>query len=305
LLESRQRPDTGDLGGIEIAIANSLWGQQDFAFEDEFLDTLAREYGAGMRLVDYATAAEAARVAINDWVAANTSDRITDLIPQGVLDALTRLVLVNAVYLDATWAYQFDPDATTDDVFTLLDGSTVTVPTMHQGESLLYATGEGWKAVGLPYVGGELAMMLLVPDSGQFAAIEAEAVAGLFVSAADALSPAHVRLSVPKFEFRTKAELAAMLAELGMTEAFNPALADFSKMTTEERLYISDVIHEAYIAVDEEGTEAAAATAVVMRATAAPMDPITLTIDRPFLFVLFDRETGAPLFLGRVLDPSA
>jgi serpin B len=305
LLESRNRESSAEMGGIEFAIANSLWGQQGTPFESDFLDTLARDYGAALRLVDYVTAAEDARAAINGWVAATTNDKITDLIPAGVLDAMTRLVLVNAVYLDATWAIQFDPEATADADFRLLNGSTVSVPTMHQNESLLYTRGDGWKAAALPYVGGKLAMLLLVPDAGRFTEIELLAIDGLLTSAADSVERTQVRLALPKFEFRTQAGLAPMLGELGMREAFDPTLADFSGMTNDERLFISDVIHEAYIAVDEEGTEAAAATAVVMRATSAPMDPATLTIDRPFLFMLYDRDTGTPLFLGRVLDPSA
>ena len=135
-----------------LKTANSLWAQQDLTFEQLFLDTLAANYGAGVRLVDYKTAAEAARQAINQWVAGETNDKIPELIAQGVLDALTRLVLVNAVYLDATWANQFDPEATTDGEFTTLAGEQVTTPMMSQTESLPYAAGDGWQAVELPYL---------------------------------------------------------------------------------------------------------------------------------------------------------
>jgi serpin B len=309
-LESRNHEEPPGPDGIErkvfVEIANSLWGQDGVAFLDAFLDTLAENYGAGMHLVDFVTATEEARVAINGWVAEQTNDLITDLIPQGALSALTRLVLVNAVYLDATWMTTFDPELTEDGAFTSLAGEKVTADMMHGAEwGLPYGSGDGWKVVELPYVGGELAMMIIVPDEDRFAEVEARLAAGLLEEAREVLGAATVNLWLPKFEFRTQTLLKPLLAELGMTDAFDGTLADFSGMTTEERLLISDVIHEAYIAVDEEGTEAAAATAVVMRATAAPSDVVDLRIDRPFLFALQDRATGAVLFMGRVADPTA
>lgn len=309
LLESRSwqgKNAEGEDEGVLVKTANSLWGQKDLTFEQLFLDTLAKNYGAGMRLVDYKTAAEEARRTINKWVADQTEDKITDLIPEGALDSLTRLVLVNAVYLDATWASQFEKEATRDGGFTTLSGATVTTPLMSQETRFAYAKGDGWQAVELPYSRDELAMLLIVPDQGRFADIEAQLGAGLVGQAAGALENlGEVRLTMPKFEFRTQASLATALQTLGMQKAFLPDGADFAGMTTAETLYISDVVHEAYIAVDEEGTEAAAATAVIMRATAMPMEPIELTIDRPFLFALRDKDTGAVLFLGRVTDPTA
>jgi serpin B len=308
-LEARNRVEppgpSGEERKVVVRTANALWGQQGVAFLTPFLDTLARNYGAGMRLVDYVADAEAARVAINAWVAGETNDRITDLIPAGVLGPMTRLVLTNAVYLDASWAVPFDPKATADGSFSRLDGSEVTVSFMHQEESLPFARGEGWQAVELPYVGGELAMLVVVPDEGRFEEAEAAIGDGLFDAAADALAPATVRLALPKFEYRTQETVSSLLQRLGMAAAFDPQTADFSGMTTEERLFIGEVIHEAFIAVDEAGTEAAAATAVVMRATAAPVDAVELDVDRPFLYSLYDRATGAILFMGRVLDPAA
>lgn len=292
--------------GVLIETANSLWGQDDTIFEQSFLDTLAANYGAGIRLVDFKTAAEQARQAINAWVAGETSDKIPELIPEGTLDELTRLVLVNAVYLDATWMMQFDPQLTTDGSFTTLSGTQVTVPMMAQAFSYPYARGDGWQAIQLPYVGGQVGMLVIVPDEGRFSEIEDGLSGGLLDKAVGALAEqGEVNLTMPKFEFRTQAGLNDALRELGMTTAFDSGTADFTGMTAEEPLYISDVIHEAYIAVDEEGTEAAAATAVVMRAAGMPVDPVRLTIDRPFLFALRDIETGALLFLGRVTDPTA
>ena len=309
LLESRSwqgKDPEGRDQGVLVKTANSLWAQKDLPFETLFLDTLAADYGAGVRLVDYKTAAEDARKTINEWVAGQTEDKIKDLIPQGALDELTRLVLVNAVYLDATWASQFDKAMTVDGQFNTLAGSAVTTPMMNQSAGFPYAKGNGWQAVELPYARDELAMLLVVPDQGRFAEVEGELQGGLIHQAASALATgAEVELTMPKFEFRTQAGLADALKAMGMEKAFDPQAADFSGMTRQEALYISDVIHEAYIAVDEEGTEAAAATAVIMRATAAPMAMVQLKVDRPFLFALRDRDTGAVLFLGRVTDPTA
>jgi serpin B len=257
-------------------------------------------------VVDFEQAAEEARVAINAWAAEQTNDRITDLIPPGAIDDLTRLVLVNAVYLDATWARPFDPEATADAPFALLDGSEVTVATMHAYQlAASYGAGDGWQAIDLPYTGDELSMLVVVPDAGRFAEIEALVSAGLIDEVRAGLSPSTVDLSLPKFEMRNQLSLVAALRALGIEAAFDPETADFSGISTEEQLYVSDVIHEAFIALDEAGTEAAAATAVIIGTTSAPIDVIALDIDRPFLFFLQDRTTGAILFLGRVVNPAA
>ncbi|HDK45455.1 MAG TPA: serpin family protein, partial [Actinobacteria bacterium] len=294
-LESRSFTEGDE--GVQLSTANSLWGQQGLTFEQPFLDTLGTDYGSGMRLVDFKAAAEQARVRINEWVASETNDNILDLIPQGALDSLTRLVLVNAVYLDATWEHQFDPNETADGPFTLLDGSRVNVPMMHQTSSFSYGTGDGWQAVQMPYVGDDLAMLVVVPDEGRFTDVEGRLARGLLDDAVASLFGAQssVSLTIPRFEFRTQAGLNTALRDLGMRTAFDRDAADFSGMTTEETLYISDVVHEAYIAVDEEGTEAAAATGVVMRTTSAPLEEVRLTIDRPFIFALRDVPTGALL----------
>jgi serpin B len=308
-LESRNRTDPpidDREQKVQLSVVNSLWGQEGFAFVEEYLDLLARNYGAGIRLVDFREAAEEARVAINTWVAEETNDRITDLIPQGAIDELTRLVLVNAVYLDATWAHPFDPEATFDAPFFRLDGTEVSVATMHAYQmTSQYAAGDGWQAIDLPYTGEELSMVIVVPDSGRFAEVEAKISAGLLGEVRTALDTAIVDLSLPKFEMRNQLSLVDALRSLGIDQAFDPDTADFTGISTEEQLYVSDVIHEAFIAVDEAGTEAAAATAVIIGTTSLPTDIVSLEIDRPFLFFLQDRTTGAILFLGRVVDPAA
>jgi len=293
----------GEERSIEVSISNALWGQAGFPIRQDFLDTLALDYGAGLRVLDFATTAEAARQTINDWVAGETNDRIPELIPAGVLDAQTLLVLTNTVYLLADWALPFDSQATADGAFTRLDGSTATVPLMHQLFSTDYAAGDGWQAVDLPYVGGEVSMLVVVPDEGRFEEIEGEA-AGLFGEARAALASADVQLTLPRFEFRTQASLPETLRSLGMVDAFVPGAADFTGISAEGALFISDVIHEVFVSVNEAGTEAAAATAVVMGRGAPPV-AVELSVDRPFLFWLYDRATGSVLFMGRVLDPAA
>lgn len=286
---------------LELGTANRIWGQKDFSFEAAFLDKLARDYGAGMQIVDYKTGHEAARRTINDWVAARTKDRIKDLIPQGVLDALTRLVLTNAIYLKAAWLHSFNDAA--PGTFHRADGSGVQAQLMSLSEALAYGAGDGYQAVRLPYVGG-VSMVVIVPDAGKLDPLERSLDGATLRRIANGLSSAQVTLSMPKFSFRSNALLKDALSEMGMEVAFS-GRADFSGMTKQEPLVIADVIHQAFIAVDEKGTEAAAATAVVMRATSAPQRPVELKIDRPFLFLIQDDETGAILFMGRLVDPSA
>jgi serpin B len=255
-----------------------------------------------MRLVDYRGDPEGARRAINGWVADQTDERITDLIGEGVIDAVTRLVLTNAIALRAPWDTPFASEATAAGPFTPLSGAAREVPFMHQTEQLAYAEGDGWQAVELAYVGRELAMTVVVPAAGRFEPV----IAGLDLGAVlGALRPRQVSVGLPRWAFRTQAMLAEVLAAMGMPTAFTDR-ADFSAMTAEAELFISRVVHQAYIAVDEKGTEAAAATAVVMRPTSAAVDPpVVLNVDRPFLFAIRDLPTNTPLFLGRVVDPTA
>ncbi len=290
---------------LELATANQLWGQRDYQFHDAFLDKLAANYGAGMRLVDYIKATEDARQAINAWVSDQTRERIPELIPEGVLTTDTRLVLTNAIYLNAPWMHRFNKDATAPGPFTRLDGSTVEAQLMRLGEDLRYARGAGYQAVELPYVDGSLAMLVIVPDPGKFADFQSRFDAAALERIVSDLKTARVKLAFPRFEYRTQASLKDALKEMGMPIAFEPGVADFSAMSPDgKNLYIQDVIHEAFIAVDEDGTEAAAATAVVVGRTSAPVDVVELTVDRPFLYAIRDNDTGAILFLGRVTDPT-
>jgi serpin B len=298
----RRQAGFDSTGELSLSLANALWGERSMTFLEPFLDALAGNYGASLRLVEYAGDPAGARRAINDWVAAQTRDRIRDLLPEDAVDAETRLVLTNAIALSAPWDTPFEPSATADGPFNRLSGGPVTVPFMRQTEQLPYAKGDGWEAVELPYVGRELGMTVVVPDAGRFAAVEA----GVDLAAAvAALQPRQVALGLPRWTFRTQAMLAEVLAAMGMPTAFTDA-ADFSGMTADAALAISRVVHQAFIAVDEKGTEAAAATAVAMRPTSANLDPpVAVTVDRPFLFAVRDVPTNTLLFLGRVVDPTA
>ncbi len=299
---TKQVPMPGsDPVDVTLNVANSLWGQQGLAFETAFLDVLATEYGAGLQLVDYKSDPEGARKLINAWVNDATERRIPELLPQGVIAPDARLTLVNAIYMKAPWLNAFVKQSTAPAAFTTLRGSVVQTPFMRLGEELNYSKGDGWQAVELPYVGNELSMVLVLPDVGT----SLESAVAAASSMQDATpTTRQVTLSLPKFDIETMAELSTLLAAMGMPTAFTDS-ADFSGMTTEDKLVIGAVIHQANITVDEAGTEAAAATAAVMRATSAPLDgPVVLTLDRPFVFAIRDNPTGAVLFLGHIGDPT-
>ena len=292
-----------DEEGFRLNIVNAIWGQKDYAFLNEFLDVLAENYGAGLRIVDFINETEKSRVTINDWVSDQTEGRIEDLIPQGVITILTRLVLTNAIYFNAAWEYPFEEDATYNGPFYLLDGGEVTVPLMRQTESFRYAEGDGYQVVELPYDGHELSMVILLPEEGQFGAFEGSLDAELVAAIIEDLRSQEVALTMPKFEFESEFGLKQALAAMGMPIAFTDA-ADFSGMTGVRDLHIAEVIHKAFVSVDEAGTEAAAATAVIMELTAMP-EVVEMTLDHPFIFMIRDIETGAILFVGRVVNPGA
>jgi serpin B len=293
-----------DGAGFRLNIANALWGQEGYQFLKPFLDTLAVHYGAGLRLLDFAGTPEASRVAINNWVSDQTEGRIEDLIPPGLIDSLTRLVLTNAIYFNAAWASPFAAHLTQDGPFFLLDGTPVETPMMRQVETFGYAAGPGFQAVELPCDGHELAMLILVPDAGQFDSLEQALDAAVLYEALSQLQRRRLALSLPLFKVESQFSLGAILSGLGMPDAFGDQ-ADFSAMEPRGELSITDVVHQAFVAVDEAGTEAAAATAVIMMTRAMmPVDPLEVTIDRPFFFVIRDLQSGAVLFAGRLVDPS-
>lgn len=288
---------------IELSAANAVFGQRDVRWEDDFLDALARWFGTGMRVVDYQRDPEGVRRLINEWTSDQTHERIPEIIPADVLDRLTRLVLVNALYLKAPWAEPFIKEQTKDLAFTLDDGTTVGVPTMTVAlGSAALGSGDGWQAIRVLYAGGGLAMTVVLPDRGRMDDVLALVARGGLPDVLASVEHASVELFLPRWTFRSTSPLTDVLPGLGMPTAFDPDHADFSGMTRDERLYVSAVLHETFVAVDEDGTEAAAATAVVMR-TSALVPEEQVYVDRPFVFVIHDVQHGTPLFLGRVDDP--
>jgi serpin B len=289
---------------FRLAIANALWGQSGYPFRQDYLDLVSRDYGSGLQLVDYVADPEAARLHINDWISQQTQDRIHDLLPPGSVDTATRLILTNAIYFKAAWQSQFEAVDTQDGPFHLLDGSTVSVPMMMQTAQFGYAAGQGYQAVVLPYEGDRMAMVILLPDEGQFTAFEQALSADQFDSVLGSVAWQQVSLSMPRFTYESKFGLKDALEGMGMTDAFTPGVADFSGMSDRNDLFISAVVHKAFVNVDESGTEAAAATGVIVGVTAAPMAPLEVAIDHPFIYMIVDQDTHAILFMGRVLNPS-
>ena len=308
-LDLARRPDQAigvdEKERFQLSIANSLWGQDGWPFLPEYLDLLAVNYGSGMRVVDFENTPEGARRQINNWVSDQTRDRIKDIIPPGMIDPLTRLVLANAIYFKATWEHEFDANETSDKPFHLLDGETVSVPMMGMktGEDFTYSAGDGLQAIALPYKGGLTEMVVIVPDAGKFEPFHTTLTAERYEEILAAMEPQEVILSMPKFTFETQYGLKGVLTGMGMQAAFDPNAADFSGIDGQRDLVINDAIHKAFIAVDEKGTEAAAATVVIMGLTALMPQGIVLTIDRPYFYVIRDNPTGTILFMGRVMDP--
>ena len=286
---------------FELHVTNSLWGQRDYVFLSPYLDLLAENYGAGLSLMDFVADAEGSRRIINSWVSDRTRTRIPELIPMGIIDGQTVLVLTNAIYFAASWKDKFEPANTTDGAFTKLDGSSITTPVMHQAKEHRYAEGEGWQALELAYTGDDVSMVVLLPAAGTFVDYRSKLDAAQLAAVVSGLKTRLVEVSLPKFRFNTQLKVKPALQALGMIDAFEGS-ADFSGNGWDASLFIQDVIHEAFVAVDEKGTEAAAATAVVVGRTSAP-ERAVFNADRPFLILVRDNPTGAVLFAGQVTSP--
>lgn len=302
-----------DPSAFRLNIANSLWAQHDYLFLDEFIAVVAKNYGAGVTPLDFRGDPEKSRLRINEWVAGETEDRIRDLISPGIFEEQPpALALVNAIYFNAGWTRHFT-DLPTPMPFHLLGGGEAAVPMMKRTGKTDYASGDGYQAVDLDYKFSDMSMTILLPDAGKFEAFEAslddERMGRIF----EDLETRGVTLTMPKFEFPSTFALADTLRTMGMPDAFDERSADFSGMDGRSCaagdipcLAVSKVIHKAFVLVDEEGTEAAAATAMlVFPVSAAPGPPIELAIDRPFIFLIRDKATGTILFMGRVLDPGS
>ncbi|TDP75810.1 serpin family protein [Bradymonas sediminis] len=302
LMDLAETPINEESEPFELAVANSIWGQAGYPFKADFLDTLALNYGAGLNTMDFKSQPEEARQEINKWVEGKTNERIKDLLPEGMITVDTRMVLTNAIFFKASWLYAFDEEVTAPGDFTLRDGSTVSADLMYQNTDLRYAELDNFKAVELPYDGGDVSMLVLLPED--LAAFEADLDADTIKDAVEALEFKDVQLTLPKFSFTLPLPLTDTLKDMGMTTAFSDD-ADFSGMNDLNELRITDVVHKAFVSVDEEGTEAAAATAVVVGVeSSGPNELVDFKADKPFIFVIRANQTGSLLFVGRVLDPT-
>lgn len=289
----------------QLVVANALWGQQGYSWNKEFLDLTMDNYGAGLRDVDFAGETEASRKTINAWIEEQTREKTKDLIPVGALSSLTRLVLTNAIYFKANWADDFSKHATREKPFHISATREITTPLMFQTSHFRYMETEKFQVLEMPYKGRKLAMVVFLPKEvdglGQFEkAMTAEMVDDWLTR----LQTQEVAVTFPTFEFASDFSLAKNLKTMGMTDAFSPA-ADFYGMTSAEKVFLSEVIHKAFVAVDEDGTEAAAATAVptCWEAMVRKPRPMIFKADHPFLFLIRHNSTGLILFIGRVMNP--
>ena len=304
-------PDhTGKQPLVELDVSNAVFSQKGMNLEQAYLDALSSEFGAGVGLLDYENDPEAARLTINKWASDATKGRIPQVLQPGDITKATRIALANAIYLKAGWSYPFDPSATKSLPFTRPDGSKVSVPTMASDLVYQYAVGKGYRAVQLPLGGsyGSLSMTIVVPDdmSSFVNGLTAAKLASI-----DTQGKSYtVDLTLPRFSAESRVELAGILAAMGMPTAFDVAKADLSGITTDEKLLIEHVIHQANIDVVEQGTTASAITVVLVGTTGGGPEPtppphVKFHVDKPFLYFIREGSTGTVLFMGRIDDPSA
>jgi serpin B len=296
--------------GYQLRVADALWAQQGNPFLDDFLQLMKNDYGAGFNRVDFKDAAEAARLTINKWVEEKTDDKIMNMLQPGVLSPQTRLVLTNAIYFKGTWQTQFDKARTKDEDFHLSQANTIKAPLMHREGSFKYFKGAAFQALELPYKSDELSMIVFLPnDVSGLSTLEQSLTASNTQLWLRELAPIpKVILSMPKFKMTQQFGLNGALSAMGMPQAFEKDSANFSGMDGRRDFVMSAVIHKAYIDVNEEGTEAAAATAVVisraMAVRSRRLQPPVFRADHPFLFLIRDNRSGCILFMGRVTDPT-
>jgi len=294
----------GEKGNYELSVANALWGQKGYGFLKEFLELIKTNYGGGLNEVDFVRAAETARKTINTWVEKETNKKIKNLIGKGVLDSMTRLVLTNAIYFKGNWARQFKEDETKETPFTLINGEKVDIAMMNQTADFNYMETEDFQGLELPYVDDELSMIILLPkEADGLGRFEETFTAKNLSKWLARFRKRKVIVSVPKFKMTRQFGLADVLKSMGMTSAFSGE-ADFSGMNGKKDLFISAVIHKAYVDVNEEGTEAAAATAVVGVTAIRPEEIPVFRADHPFLFLIRDNRSGSILFIGRAMNPA-
>lgn len=296
-------PDNGR-PAFELVVANALWAQKGYPFRKEYFELVTKSYGAGVTELDFARETEASRLKINGWVEERTNKRIQDLIPAGMLTPDARLVLTNAIYFKAAWVEPFHKESTKEEDFHLADGKTAKVPIMHRTDSYRYFDEGSFEALEMPYLDHQASMVVFVPKKADgLGTLEEKLTAKEIEGWLGKLKSERVALGFPKFKTTSAFELNAELIALGMKDAFKFPGADFKGMSDTGELFIGFVIHKSFVDVNEEGTEAAAATAVGMRAGGRPAEPLKVQVDRAFVFVIRDVKTGTVLFVGRVVDP--
>jgi serpin B len=307
-IEAKPKDAVGADGApFALNLADSLWGDQRVTFGQPFVNTLAADYGASLRTVDFVDQPTQAEAAINTWVADATNDKIPTLLGPGAITSATELVIVNAVYFNAGWQSPFDPSSTQSGTFTRADGSTVQAPMMTSGEvGSAYFKGSNYQAVELPYSGNTTSMVVVLPDVGAYGAVENGLSDSFYDNVTSGLSFAEGTVTMPRFKIHGgSVDLTPELESLGMTDAFNPNKADFTKMIPAGHSFISFVIHQAFVDVDESGTEAAAATAVGVSLAGASASPFSVVLNRPFFFFIRDDASKTVLFVGREGDPTS
>jgi serpin B len=290
----------------ELTSANKIWPREDYPFMDPFFDLIKEYYYGGIEELDFAGDPEGSRQTINQWVENRTNDRIKDLLPEGSISGYTIMVLTNAIYFLGKWVYEFNKEETKDADFTLSSGSVVQTPTMGMNveDGLRYYEDDDLQALELPYKGDDLSMIVLLPRENDISGMESDLDAERLNDIIDELDDKEVNVYLPKFEMTIEYNMNQPLKDLGMVQAFDPALSDLSGLNGGiEPLFISLVQHKAFVKVDEEGTEAAAATAVVIDRLSAGDGPATFRADHPFMFFIMHKETNSILFMGKVEDP--
>lgn len=301
LREVGYQPDDRRAGEPELLVANGIWSQDGFRYRPEYLEAVGPAYDPELRTADFWGAPEAAAADINAWVSEKTRAKIRHIAdPRAIQDMV--MVLVNAIYFKGAWSDPFHEGSTAPAPFRLAGGASVDVPTMHGGMEGGYARGDGWTSFSMPYEGGNLEMVVILPD-GDLAKAESDLTAAQLGEVLGALEARDLLLWLPKFRFEVTLPLTEVLKALGLGIAFDPGAADLSGIAEGAGLFISDVLHKAMIDVNEHGTEAAAATLVAIAAAAKPEPPVEIRVDRPFLFLIHDRATESILFMGRVMDP--
>jgi len=284
----------------QLHIANALWGQKGEKFLDAFLELNKKYYGAGLNEVDFMKATEEARQTINVWVEKQTRDKIKELISKGILNALTLLILTNAIYFKGSWELEFDSKKTTDTAFTLMDNKSISVPMMYRKGYYRYVEERGFQMLELPYKGKRLSMLILLPDKVEgLAELGRSLNTDYFNKLLNGLTKREVRVNLPRFKIIREFELTKTLIGMGMLDAFSRK-ADFSGIYGKKDIFFSNVIHKAFVDVNEEGTEAAASTGIVMSKNGG--GPL-FRADHPFLFLIQDMQSGSILFLGRMMNP--